>query len=217
MTALRFQTGGEDIRRARPTFESRLILGIKKKKLKQAIITMKKKKAKRRQNLSLTFSIKVLQCWALILYKTWKCQTSGSHQESTLRQISIIWIHVHFKTCDDDNNNNEWWRTLIGAVPMVTMAQSAPNWRITHTVTWIARIHSHTYINIATTTLCEAPAQLLQNLESNFFFEGTWGRGGKPEYPEKTPDSLPANRYHILEEKFQRHCFSLHDDDGDDL
>ena len=44
----------------------------------------------------------------------------------------------------------------------------------------------------------KAPAQLLHNLESNFYFEGTWGRGRKPEYPEKTPDSLPANRYHIL-------------------
>ena len=32
---------------------------------------------------------------------------------------------------------------------------------VTRTLTWIARIQSHTYINIATTTLCEAPAQLL--------------------------------------------------------
>ena len=40
---------------------------------------------------------------------------------------------------------------------MITVAQSA----------WIARIRSHTYINTATTTWCEAPAQLLQNLESN--------------------------------------------------
>ena len=44
----------------------------------------------------------------------------------------------------------------------------------TRTLTWITHVHSHTYINIVTTTLCEAPAQLLQNLESNFFFEGTW-------------------------------------------
>ena len=30
----------------------------------------------------------------------------------------------------------------------------------TRTLTWIARIHSHTYINTATTTLCKVPAQL---------------------------------------------------------
>ena len=43
---------------------------------------------------------------------------------------------------------------------MVTMAQSTAK---------ITRIHSqsHIYINTATTTWCEAPAQLLHNLESN--------------------------------------------------
>ena len=35
---------------------------------------------------------------------------------------------------------------------MVTMAQIAANWRNIHTLTWIARIHSHTYINNVTTT-----------------------------------------------------------------
>ena len=43
-----------------------------------------------------------------------------------------------------------------------------------HSQAWIARIHSHTYINTVTTSLCEAPTQLLHNLESNFLFEGTW-------------------------------------------
>ena len=38
-----------------------------------------------------------------------------------------------------------------------------------HTLTWIAHIDSHTFINTATTTLCEVPAQLLRNLESLFF------------------------------------------------
>ena len=74
----------------------------------------------------------------------------------------------------------------------------APRTAATRTLTWITRIYSHTYINTVTTTLSEAPAQLLQNLESNFYFEGTRGRGNKPDYLEKTPDSLPANRYHIL-------------------
>ena len=44
----------------------------------------------------------------------------------------------------------------------------------------------------------EAPAQLLQSLDFLIFLIlCIWGRGGKPEYPEKKPDSLPANRYHI--------------------
>ena len=34
---------------------------------------------------------------------------------------------------------------------------------------------------------CEAPAQLLQNLESIFYFEGTRGRGSKPDSPGGKP------------------------------
>ena len=56
---------------------------------------------------------------------------------------------------------------------MVTMHGSKR--RATRTLTWIARSHSHIYINTVTTTLCEAPAQLLQTLESNFYFEGIEG------------------------------------------
>ena len=56
---------------------------------------------------------------------------------------------------------------------MVT-TETSRKWRNTHTrVTWIARVHSHADINTAT-HLCEAPARLLQNLESNLYFEGTW-------------------------------------------
>ena len=35
--------------------------------------------------------------------------------------------------------------TLIGVIPMVIMAQSAENWRNTHTHVDPARIHSHTF------------------------------------------------------------------------
>ena len=82
---------------------------------------------------------------------------------------------------------------------MVTMTQSAANRHtqaFTHTLT-SAQLQPR---------LFEAPAQLLRNLESIFYFEGTWGKAGgsKPECPEKTPDSLPADRYHTLEEKIQR-------------
>ena len=54
---------------------------------------------------------------------------------------------------------------------MVTMAQAWSPWRTgaTRTLTWIARIHSRTYINTVTTMWYEAQAQLLQNLESIFF------------------------------------------------
>ena len=53
----------------------------------------------------------------------------------------------------------------IGTVPMVTVvAQSAANWCNTHTH---MDHRSHIYINAVETTLCEAPAQLLQGLESN--------------------------------------------------
>ena len=80
-------------------------------------------------------------------------------------------------------------KILIGAVPMVAMTQSAANWRNnTHThvdrrtafpasldqlgrhisivtIIVIIIIHSNSYINTVTITLCrEAPAQRLQNL-----------------------------------------------------
>ena len=55
------------------------------------------------------------------------------------------------------------WRTLTGAVPMVTVAQtqSAANGR--NTLTHMGRtVFTRTLdINTATTTWCEAPAQLL--------------------------------------------------------
>ena len=82
------------------------------------------------------------------------------------------------------------------------MAQSAVNWRNTHSRG--SHAFTHTYINTVTTTSqCKALAHLLHKLEYIKKIEGTWGRGSKPEYPKKTPDNLPANRYHILEEKIQ--------------
>ena len=79
---------------------------------------------------------------------------------------------------------------------MVTMAQSQSRKLGLHAHSHGSHAFTHTltelYINTVTftTTLCEAPAQLLQNLESNFYFEGTWGRRSKPEYPEKTPVTM---------------------------
>ena len=49
---------------------------------------------------------------------------------------------------------------------------------IERTLTWIARIHSHTFINTVTTTLCEAPAHILQHFKLNFILKVPDGGGG---------------------------------------
>ena len=48
-------------------------------------------------------------------------------------------------------------------------------------------VHSHTYINTVITSLCEAPAQPLQNLESFsfFFFKVPEGGGANPLQPAR--------------------------------
>ena len=57
---------------------------------------------------------------------------------------------------------------------MVTMAQSqsATNWQNMHTRGSQAYTHTLTSTQLQQ-ILCEAPAQLLQNLESIIYFEGT--------------------------------------------
>ena len=59
---------------------------------------------------------------------------------------------------------------------MVSMAKT-PRTGATRTLTRLARIHSHTYINTVTTAWCEAPVQLLQNMESNFMLKVSEGGG----------------------------------------
>ena len=60
------------------------------------------------------------------------------------------------------------WRTLLGAVPMVTMAQSAANWHNIHTHMDRTHLLTHLqYINTVTTTLCKPPIQRL-------FFSACW-------------------------------------------
>ena len=54
-----------------------------------------------------------------------------------------------------------------------------------HTLMWITRIHSHIYINTGTKT-CEAPAQLLQNLESKFLFSRYSREGEQTGVPRAT-------------------------------
>ena len=63
---------------------------------------------------------------------------------------------------------------------------------------------THTLINTVTTTLRETPAQLLRNLESIIILTVPEGGEENRSTRRKNPDSLPANRNHILEEKIQR-------------
>ena len=90
---------------------------------------------------------------------------------------------------------------------MVTMAQSTVNWRNTHT--HMDRSHSLTHLKgTVTTTLCEAPAQLLvlQTLESILKVPEGGGANRRTQRNPVPSNSLPANRFHILllEEKIQR-------------
>ena len=63
-----------------------------------------------------------------------------------------------------------------------------------HALTWIARMHSHTYINTVTITWCEVPAQLLQNLELNLYLKVPEGLGEREQTGvprEKKPTACP--------------------------
>ena len=70
-----------------------------------------------------------------------------SHPWFIIRTIIIIIIIIIMKNFNQCNG-----------LPWL----KAPRTGATRTLTWIIRIHSCTYINTVTTTLCEAPAQLLQ-------------------------------------------------------
>ena len=73
----------------------------------------------------------------------------------------------------------------------------------TRTLTWIARIHSHTFTSTQLQPRC-AKRQLSCYMLWNRNYNLKVPEGGEQtEYPEKTPDSLPANRYHILQDKIQ--------------
>ena len=71
---------------------------------------------------------------------------------------------------------------------MVTMAQSAANWCNTHNhvdrTHSLTHLHQHSYKHFV-----RSASSANTEWEIDFYFEGTCGRGSKPEYPEKTPDS----------------------------
>ena len=64
---------------------------------------------------------------------------------------------------------------------------------------------SHAFTRTLASTQSQAPAQLLHNnvMESNFILKVPEGGGANRSTRRKKPDSLPANRHHIFEEKIQ--------------
>ena len=87
---------------------------------------------------------------------------------------------------------------------MATMAQSAANWHNIHSRGSHAFTHT-SYINTATTTLCEAPAQLLQILESIVLFWRNLRDGGANRSTRRKPQTAgPLIVITYLEEKIQR-------------
>ena len=73
---------------------------------------------------------------------------------------------------------------------MVSMAQSTTNWRNRHThvdhIPSLTHLHQHSYNHCAKHQL-----SYYKSWNQIFIFEVPEG-GSKPEYPEKTPDSLSA-------------------------
>ena len=76
---------------------------------------------------------------------------------------------------------------------MVTMAHSAANWRNTHTqvdgMHSLAEWHQHSYNRVVRKS--KLSYYIIWN--QIFIFAVPEGGGSKPEYPEKTPDSLPVS------------------------
>ena len=66
--------------------------------------------------------------------------------------------------------------------------------------TWIAIIYSHAYFN-SYNHMVQSASSAITEFGIKFLF---WRYLRNGEYLEKNPDSLPGNRYHILEEKIQR-------------
>ena len=80
---------------------------------------------------------------------------------------------------------------------MVTMAQSAANWRKTHThvdrMHSVTHLHHHSYNHVV-----QSASSAITEFGIKFLFWrylSVGGGGGKPDYLEKTPDtdSLPTN------------------------
>ena len=87
---------------------------------------------------------------------------------------------------------------------MVTITQSAANW-LNNAHSHGSHAFTHTRTSTQVQPLCVKRKLSYYIIWNRHLCEGTWRRGSKPEYSEKNPASLPANRYRtLLEEKIQR-------------
>ena len=86
---------------------------------------------------------------------------------------------------------------------MVTMAQSTMNWRNTHT--YMDHTHSLTLTSTQPQPRCAKRQLSYYRIWNQFFILKIPEGGGANRSTQRTPppDSLPANQYHILEEKIQ--------------
>ena len=81
---------------------------------------------------------------------------------------------------------------------MVTMAESSVNWCKTHTQSH-TNLHQHSYNHIVRS------ASLYYRIWNHIFFlKVPEGGGANWSARRNPPNSLPTDRYHILEEKIQR-------------
>ena len=110
----------------------------------------------------------------------------------------ILHLIIILKKINNNNNNNNKIVIIIMVIIIIMNCNSrgsshshhGPKRReLAQHAHWRGS-HAFAHALTSTSTLCEAPAQLLQNLESNFYFEGTWGRGSKPECPKKLKEKI---------------------------
>ena len=105
----------------------------------------------------------------------------------------------------------------FNSVPMVTMAQSAANWRNTYTHVDRTRAFPDTVTStqLQPRSCAKQPAQLLQTLESNFYFEGIWGMCTHPPSPQNNNNIKPKNNKNKetqtkQQKTHQKLCFACH-------
>ena len=94
---------------------------------------------------------------------------------------------------------------------MVTMAQNSKRCELAqHTHSRGSHAFIHTLTSTGNCAKCQLSYYTYRIWNDFFIFKVPERGGSKLKYPEKTPDSLPANWYHILlEEKIQHPGWEL--------
>ena len=81
----------------------------------------------------------------------------SKHGDDNIEPLTIQAASIQTLSLDQSTN---YYYEELGTIPVVTMAQSAANWRNKHTGSH-AFTHTLTSTQLVTTKWCEAPAQLL--------------------------------------------------------